>query len=253
MFKMGDKFGCDPTVEGPELLRLAKAMHLNVVGISFHVGTGCNDIETYKDALCACKVLMDYGRDVLGYDMTIVDIGGGFHGTRDNNFAEIARIINLAVEEFFPDPKIQIMAEPGQFFTTSAFTLFATVEASRFVKALDRMEYIVNDGVYNTFRSCPEILKFLKIEAVGRTEVEHDQKSMILGQCPDENDFITGDAMLPVLKAGDLISFRNMGSYSLSMQSQYGRFDHPVVKYFIKSSDAKCIELDQEFFKYNWV
>lgn len=256
LFKMGDKFGCDP-LEGPELLRAAKEMNLNVVGTSFHVGTGCNDIESYRSALHECKKLMDYGVE-LGYEMTIVDIGGGFHGTRENNFRDIARVINGALDDFFPDPNLHVMAEPGQFFTTSAFTLFATVQASRFVDSLGCQEYIINEGVYNTFRSVPEILKFLKIEAVkrkdGRNRDNVEVKSIILGQCPDERDFITGDAMLPVLEPGDIISFRNMGSYSISMKSGYGKFiDHPVMKYFIKSCDAERIELDPQGFKCSYI
>lgn len=248
---MGDKFGCDPGVEGPELLRVAKAMNLNVVGASFHVGTGCNDIESYRMAILACKLLMDYGQEELGFEMAVLDIGGGFHGTRDNNFQDIAQVINRALEDFFPDPVLQIMAEPGQFFTTSAFTLFATVQASRFCNS-EYMEYIINDGVYNSFRSCPEILKFLEIEGIRREassegEEEVEMKSVILGQCPDERDFITGDALLPILKTGDLIRFRNMGSYSLSMQSGYGKVDHPVIKYFIKHVDGERIGLHQEF------
>lgn len=250
---MGDKFGCDPGEEAHELLRTAKQMNLNVVGTSFHVGTGCNDIESYRMAILACKTLMDYGREQLGFAMTVVDIGGGFHGTRDNNFRGIAQVINRALDDFFPDPQLDIMAEPGQFFTTSAFTLFATVQASRFVKPLlgaAYMEYTINDGFYNSFRSCPEILQFLQIEAVNEEigdEGEQAFNSIILGQCPDERDFISGDVLLPVLKAGQMIKFRNMGSYSLSMQSLYGKYDHPELKYFIKHDDGELIGLNQEF------
>lgn len=248
LFKMGNKFGCDPA-EGPALMRMAKAMGLQVVGTSFHVGTGCNDIDSYRLALLECQTLMDYGREVLGFAMSIVDIGGGFHGTRENNFRDIARVINGALEDFFPDPTLHVMAEPGQFFTTSAFTLFATVQASRFVAGLGCQEYIINEGVYNTFRSCPEILEFLKIEAAGKRGIENEVliKSIILGQCPDERDFITGAAMLPVMAVGQVIVFRNMGSYSLAMRSSYGKFiDHPVMKYFIKASDADRLALDDQ-------
>ena len=242
---MGDKFGCDPILEGPDLLRAAKALNLNVVGTSFHVGTGCNDIVSYRNALEFCRKLSDIGAE-LGYEMSVVDIGGGFHGTRDNNFRDIAAVINKALEDFFPDPNVQVIAEPGQFFTTSAFTLFATVQASRFVAHLNSMEYVINDGHYNTFRSCPEILQFLEIEAVGRKTQENHFKSIIIGQCPEERDLITDATMLPSLGVGDTIVFRNMGSYSLSMQSKYGRFDHPVVKYFVKEMDAVRISLAQE-------
>lgn len=240
MFKMGDKFGCDPIEEGPEFLRIAKSMNLNVVGVSFHVGTGCNDIETYRDALHAVKLLMEYGKKELGFNMTLVDIGGGFHGTRDNNFKDIAKIINDALDDFFSDPSIQFIAEPGQFFTTSAFTLLASVKGSHFIERLGYMEYIINDGIYNSFRSCPEILKFLKIECVGKEMGEEGlrKRSIIRGQSSDPSDLITDSVMLPQLKVGDRLAFRNIGSYSLSMQSSYGKFDFPVLKYFIRDSDV---------------
>lgn len=241
MFKMGDKFGCDPVEDGPEFLRIAKSMDLNVVGVSFHVGTGCNDIETYREALNAVKVLMEYGSKELGFQMTMVDIGGGFHGTRDNNFKDIAKIINDALDDFFPDPSFQFIAEPGQFFTTSAFTLITSVQSCQ-SQLGGYMEYIINDGIYNSFRSCPEILKFLEIEQVGQiTSPSSWKKSIIRGQCPDSRDLISGNVMLPELKVGDKLAFRNIGSYSISMQSTYGGFDNPVLKYFIKTCDAEFL------------
>ena len=44
------KFGC-PVSDAPRLLAIAKSLGLNVVGVSFHVGSGCRDAATYTEAL----------------------------------------------------------------------------------------------------------------------------------------------------------------------------------------------------------
>lgn len=41
-----NKFGCPPP-QAPELLEIAKELDLNVVGVSFHVGSGCGDPSAY--------------------------------------------------------------------------------------------------------------------------------------------------------------------------------------------------------------
>lgn len=246
LFRMGDKFGCDPEREAPALLREAKAMHLNVVGISFHVGTGCNDPDTFRDALIAVKKLISYGNRELGYRMDVVDIGGGFHGTRDSKFTTFARIINDALRDHYEEGTYSCIAEPGQFFSTSAFTLFATVMGARYDEAEGAMVYTINDGVFNSFRSCPEILHFLKIEAVHRHSERNGSNNMlsiILGQCMDERDLITRSAQLPKLSVGDLIVFRNIGSYSLSMQTSFSKFKNPTVKYFMRQADLDHLNL----------
>jgi ornithine decarboxylase len=43
------KFGC-PVHESTELLKVAKELDLNVIGVSFHVGSGCGDPSAYATA-----------------------------------------------------------------------------------------------------------------------------------------------------------------------------------------------------------
>ena len=47
---LGKKFGCDPIAEAPELLRYAATLRMNVIGISFHVGSDCDEHEVYYEA-----------------------------------------------------------------------------------------------------------------------------------------------------------------------------------------------------------
>lgn len=44
---------------------------------------------------------------------------------------QIASVLNRSLDEFFPDPNIEIIAEPGRYFVASAFTLAVNVIAKR--------------------------------------------------------------------------------------------------------------------------
>uniref|UniRef100_A0A1B0D759 Orn/DAP/Arg decarboxylase 2 N-terminal domain-containing protein n=1 Tax=Phlebotomus papatasi TaxID=29031 RepID=A0A1B0D759_PHLPP len=48
---IGDKFGCDPELESRQLLTKAKNLGLSVIGISFHVGSGCEDPPSFRKAI----------------------------------------------------------------------------------------------------------------------------------------------------------------------------------------------------------
>ncbi|KFB49766.1 AGAP011806-PA-like protein [Anopheles sinensis] len=76
---LGKKFGCDPVNEAPALLRKAARLRMNVVGISFHVGSDCEEHEVYYDAVKMARNLFDYAKSI-GYELNLLDIGGGFPG-----------------------------------------------------------------------------------------------------------------------------------------------------------------------------
>lgn len=79
--QLGMKFGCNPVTEAPNLLMLAKALGLNVVGVSFHVGSGCGEIEVFSRAIATARKIFDFAA-TLGFDFNLLDIGGGFPGDR---------------------------------------------------------------------------------------------------------------------------------------------------------------------------
>lgn len=78
------KFGADPIIAAPQLLKTASEEGINVVGISFHVGSGCNDASAYRNALQHAKNLCEIGEG-LGFKMDIIDMGGGFPGAEHHN------------------------------------------------------------------------------------------------------------------------------------------------------------------------
>lgn len=87
---LATKYGCDPYDEAPQLLKSARQMGLQIIGISFHVGSGCRDPSAFRLAIQLSRQLFQLGLS-LGHPMAILDIGGGFpgHDTKEITFAEV--------------------------------------------------------------------------------------------------------------------------------------------------------------------
>lgn len=123
----GIKFGA-PLVTVPGLLAKAKELNVDVVGVSFHVGSGCYDPSVYTDAIMRARAVFDMGKEA-GYSFKLLDVGGGFE---DALFEQAAAVIKQAIDQYFPDRQnIKIIAEPGRFYVSKAFRLAANIIARR--------------------------------------------------------------------------------------------------------------------------
>lgn len=147
------------------LLERAKELNIDVIGVSFHVGSGCTDPETFVQAVSDARCVFDMGTEV-GFSMYLLDIGGGFPGSEDTKlkFEEITSVINPALDKYFPsDSGVRIIAEPGRYYVASAFTLAVNIIAKKTVwkeqtgsddedeSNEQTLMYYVNDGVYGSF------------------------------------------------------------------------------------------------------
>jgi ornithine decarboxylase len=77
--RLSSKFGARREQWRP-LLELSKRLDLEVVGVSFHVGSGCRDAGKYGLALRDARDVFDLAEREFGFRMTLLDIGGGFPG-----------------------------------------------------------------------------------------------------------------------------------------------------------------------------
>jgi ornithine decarboxylase len=125
--QLSRKFGASEESIRP-LLKLARLLSLNVIGVSFHVGSGSRDPGAFVSAVDMARRAFDIGYD-LGYDFTILDVGGGFC---HDGFESVARVLGEKIDEQFPEEMgVRIIAEPGRYFVASAFTLATNVIARR--------------------------------------------------------------------------------------------------------------------------
>lgn len=104
--ELGNKFGCDPITEAPELLRIARLLDINVVGVSFHVGSGCREPPVFRRAIAASRKVFDFA-ETLGYNFSLLDIGGGYPGGRGNSIDKVSILekVSSMVDIFSLFPK----------------------------------------------------------------------------------------------------------------------------------------------------
>merc|ERR1712137_435362 len=159
--RFGSKFGANIDTEVKPLLALAYELNLNVIGVSFHVGSGCQSGVAYRNSLERARKVFDVAES-MGHPMTFLDIGGGFLGTDTETvvFADVATSITGALDELFP-PEVRVIAEPGRYFASECVVLVTTVIARRERQHEDPetnetstyVDYYISDGVYGSFNN----------------------------------------------------------------------------------------------------
>lgn len=162
IYKLGKKFGCEPNGEAIELLQEAKKLNLNVIGLSFHIGSSCEDYEVYCKAIRLCRIIFEKAKEEIGYHFDFLDIGGGFPGDNFETINDYCGMINRTINEEFPSKKyadLKVISEPGTYFVKSAYTLVATIHSLKIFKDatgnIEHIMYYMNEGVYSSFLFVP--------------------------------------------------------------------------------------------------
>jgi len=220
------------------LLELAHSIGANIVGVSFHVGSGCDDDSAYVNTIAMARRIFDKGVE-YGFNMNLLDIGGGFLGQDlyEGQFARVGKTVSQAVDDMFPESSgVSIIAEPGRFFATAPFTLAVTVIAKREVSATSCNKdtlYYVSDGVYGSFNNVyfdhAEGFKPRTLRPVDPSD--ELTSSTMFGPTCDSADTICKGVMLPDLNLGDWVYFENMGAYTIAAASSFNGFNPPTCRY----------------------
>jgi ornithine decarboxylase len=217
--ELSSKFGCNPG-EAVDLIEEAFRIGLVVEALSFHVGSQCTNFENFVQALNMAAAVMQEAK-ARGYEIKILDIGGGFPAPYDRHvkpFAVLARKINAEINRLFPGD-IEILAEPGRFLVATAAAAVARIigKAVRDGKTC----YYIDDSVYHTysgiiFDHCQYRVKAFKR---GKKEI-----CAVFGQTCDGLDTISQSEELPGLEIGDLVYSENIGAYSSASATWFNGF-----------------------------
>lgn len=133
--RFGSKFGAPPS-HIPSLLQAVKDLKLDLVGVSFHVGSGCLSTEAFVDAVRRAHGVFRKAEEIGLPPLQILDIGGGFPGSTDPyphpSFQDIAKALRGALDNLFPEESgVKLIAEPGRYFAAETHTLAVCVFARR--------------------------------------------------------------------------------------------------------------------------
>jgi len=247
-----EKFGAS-LKDAEKLLQVSKNLGLNVIGVSFHVGSGCKNPDAFYYAIKNCRQLFDFAKNELSYEFTLLDLGGGFtdldkRETGETSlFEKIAASIKEGIDEFFPenpaqDSRLRIIAEPGRYFAAKVFTLAINVSSKKVLSndsqvistdedtcQVEKIMYYVNEGLYSAFNcvifdhcepSPSAVFTDGKLQ-VFDDSFEHVYKSVIWGPTCDGFDCISRELELPHLEVGDWVIFENFGAYTMAASSNF--------------------------------
>eukprot|EP00882_Tetradesmus_deserticola_P025169 GHRQ01027630.1.p1 GENE.GHRQ01027630.1~~GHRQ01027630.1.p1 ORF type:complete len:496 (+),score=214.96 GHRQ01027630.1:168-1490(+) len=227
---LGLKYGADLT-DVPVLLGMARHLGLQVVGVSFHVGSGCQNVGVYADAIAAAREAFDIAAS-YGFSMELLDVGGGFTAPYDKPSAQLfyqtAGVINGALERYFPlGCGVRIIAEPGRYFAETSATLFTTILGQRDSRAPDGRpfrDYWLSDGTYGSFRIQVAVDGLEPTYSVLRSPLlpppSADEACSVLpcrlwGSSDRDGDVVHKAALLPPLRDGDWLMFPYAGAYTV--------------------------------------
>ncbi|XP_028819414.1 antizyme inhibitor 1b [Denticeps clupeoides] len=229
------------------LLETAGELGVQVVGATFQVPSSCKDPQAYSHALADARCVFDMGEE-LGFNMNILDIGGGFSGSVFQ-LDQIHAAIRPRLDAYFPPTSgVHVIAEPGAFYVSPTFTLAVSIIGKKAV-ARDRRGqpqdlltpndepeflYYMNDGAYGSF--VDQLLGGTVLApSVHKASVSAEESvfsSSLWGPTGDVLDQVVEHCLLPELDVGDWLVFRNVG-----LSGQKDPAGRPPVYYTISTGD----------------
>ncbi|XP_023022459.2 ornithine decarboxylase 2 isoform X1 [Leptinotarsa decemlineata] len=243
-YVLGQKYGADPEQESERLLSLAKSLDLNVIGIAFHIGSGCSNYAIYLEALAAARHVFDIGKS-LGYVFRFLDIGGGFPAKKSNSIDEIAKYVNKGLAEYFSDTNLQIISEPGNYFVNSAFKLVSNIHSKRIItearkngaKETSLRMYYIDVSLYTAL--IPVLFQeFYECRPVKSIPNAPEYPSIIWGPTCDCSDKISNGAVpMRDMEIGEWMIFEEAGGYTLSIASEFNGFPVPDIHAVVNEED----------------
>jgi len=272
LMPFGTKFGAS-FEESCKLIGCCKELGASLVGVSFHVGSGCYSSQAWHDAIRLAKRVFDEA-EKAGFKLSLLDIGGGYPGVDDDgglSFEETIEGVPELIDELFP-PEVQVIAEPGRYFCTAAYTLAVTIISRRdryvchnrpqnklsFIDQKDKevevslpeesttdqddantreVLYYLSDGLYGSFNNI--VFDHAKPLPLSMKASEVKSRSTLFGPTCDSIDVVCKDIDLPEMEIGDWLYFVNMGAYTIASASSFNGFHPPNAKYLMYIGDRK--------------
>ncbi|XP_033950548.1 antizyme inhibitor 1b [Pseudochaenichthys georgianus] len=233
------------------LLEAAKDLGVQVVGVTFHIPSSCQDLQqAYTHALSDARCVFDMGAD-LGFNMNILDIGGGFTGL-EFQLQQVESAVRPLLDAYFPPMSgVQVLAQPGRFYVASAFSLAVSVIGKKVeTRHWDRLtqgvshedtefRYYMNEGVYGPF-SHKLLGKSIAVPSVHKHALCAEEgvfPSSLWGPTLDQLDQVVERCLLPELNVGDWLCFSNMGVCGLEEFSCLSNTPELPVYYTVSTCD----------------
>jgi ornithine decarboxylase len=200
-------------------------------GVSFHVGSASGSVMAWADAIRCCR---EFQGAIGGVPIPTLDIGGGFLPNAAH-FEGVTGHIRQALGEWHKvgNAPLQVIAEPGRFFSAPTQTLVAPIVFKK--EGTDRVRYVLDDSVYGQFNNivydhgAPTWYTHVKKPAGTKT-------ALFFGKTCDSLDFIALQHNAPTYDVGEKLYFPWMGAYTSCSATTFNGFPLAKKYYLEKGS-----------------
>ena len=208
---------------------------IQLEGFHCHIGSQIFDCQPFCDAADIMLKFIAHIKATLGFEASILNLGGGF-GVKyvesdpdidyEANIKEISEHIEKQCEAFGINRPC-ILMEPGRSIVANAGLTLYTVGSVKNITGYK--SYVSIDG------GMPDNPRYALYQSAytavvaNKADRESDFKCTIAGRCCESGDLIAEDTYIQTPERGDILAVLVTGAYNYSMASNYNRLPRPAV------------------------
>ncbi len=219
LFDLASKFGA-PLDEAVELLAAVHSEGLRS-GLAFHVGSQCQSVQAYRDALRLCAEVVRKS----GVNIDYLDIGGGFPAYYPGQSIEPLEAYFSAIKQELATMRLRndtvLMCEPGRALVADYQSLLTQV-------LLRKEDAIyINDGIYGSLSELvlTRLELPMRVIRLNGPVSEQTRRFTVYGPTCDSMDILPNKCELPDdIREGDWIEIGQLGAYSNSGATRFNGF-----------------------------
>lgn len=230
LIPLNRKFGVLPQ-EVPALIQFAYALGLIEYGITIHVGSQCENLDTWQQAIRICQKVCRTTLQ-LNPHLKQISLGGGLpvHYTKSSlSVAAVCGVIQQSLSRMRLPPDCVISIEPGRAVVASAGTLITTVIGLA-IRGDERWAYL-DAGIFHGLFEASQAGGGINYPVTVHSSLRTLKPYNLAGPTCDSFDVASHQYLLPELRIGDRLAFPFTGAYSNVMATSFNGFPAPAIYY----------------------
>jgi diaminopimelate decarboxylase len=230
------KFGV-PLENIEEVLKVQKETNLFIRTLHIHTGSDIKDVEVFAKGI---EVLFEAAQHFP--ELEVIDLGGGFKvpympGEEGTDIELLGKKVKEEFDVFEKkhNRHLQVWFEPGKFLVSEAGYFITKVNV---LKQSGDITFAGVDSGLNHFIRPMFYGAYHEIENISNPSGEKRKYNVVGNIC--ETDTFAENRLLPEIREGDYLVFRNAGAYGFEMSSHYNSRFKPA-EVLIKDGKAQLI------------
>ena len=210
-----NKFGI-PIKDAFDIYKTANEMeHVEVLGISCHIGSQLTEISPFIESLRKLKVFLAKLEEA-GIPLSYLDLGGGLGIQYNDEKPPHPEKYAEAIKKEMHDLNCTLILEPGRVIVGNAGILVAKVLYTK----VGGKKFIIVDAAMNDLARPSLYGAHHAIQAIDRSRGENEIADLV-GPICETGDFLSKEKEIPAFEQDELVAIMSAGAYGFTMSSNY--------------------------------